>query len=245
MAFSVQEFQDLVRLLEQRPEWRDQLRRLVLTEELLDLPAVVRELAEQVRGLVQAQARTQAEVGELREAVQALVQAQLRSEARLDRLEQKVDQLDQKFDRLDEQVGHLRGSDLERRYRDHAGGYFGRLLRRVRVVGADELDDLLDEGLAAGALDDHGAHEVRLADLVVRGRRPGEEWETYLVVEVSAGLDRDDVERAARRASLLGRVRPTLAAVGGERVMEEVAELADTRGVWRLLDGRILAPTER
>jgi hypothetical protein len=49
VAFSVQDFHDLVRLLEQRPEWRAELRRLVLTEELLALPAIVRELAEAQR----------------------------------------------------------------------------------------------------------------------------------------------------------------------------------------------------
>ena len=49
MAFTVDDFQDLVSLLEQRPEWRGELRRLVLTEELLGLPAIVAGLAEGLR----------------------------------------------------------------------------------------------------------------------------------------------------------------------------------------------------
>lgn len=49
MPFTVQDFHDLVRLVEQYPEWRAELRRLVLTEELLSLPALVRELAEAQR----------------------------------------------------------------------------------------------------------------------------------------------------------------------------------------------------
>ncbi len=40
MAFSVQDFHDLVRLLAERPEWRTQLRSLILTEELLALPDI-------------------------------------------------------------------------------------------------------------------------------------------------------------------------------------------------------------
>lgn len=52
MAFTVSDFHDLMRLLDQHPEWRAELRRLLLTEELLSLPQVVRELAE-------AQARTE------------------------------------------------------------------------------------------------------------------------------------------------------------------------------------------
>jgi len=38
VAFTVQDFEDLVRLLELHPEWRAQLRRLLLTEELLVMP---------------------------------------------------------------------------------------------------------------------------------------------------------------------------------------------------------------
>ena len=63
MPFSVEEFRDLIRLLEERPEWRTDLRRLVLTEELLALPELVREL-------VQAQQRSEERLGQLAEAQQ-------------------------------------------------------------------------------------------------------------------------------------------------------------------------------
>jgi uncharacterized coiled-coil DUF342 family protein len=51
MPFTVRDFQDLVRALERRAEWRAELRRLLLTDELLTLPEVVRGLADQVAGL--------------------------------------------------------------------------------------------------------------------------------------------------------------------------------------------------
>ncbi|RMF83078.1 MAG: hypothetical protein D6736_22150 [Nitrospinota bacterium] len=38
MPFTVEDFRDLLRLLEQHPEWRSELRRWVLSEELLSLP---------------------------------------------------------------------------------------------------------------------------------------------------------------------------------------------------------------
>lgn len=41
MAFTVREFHDLVVLLTQHPERRAEIRRLVLTEELLALPQIV------------------------------------------------------------------------------------------------------------------------------------------------------------------------------------------------------------
>jgi hypothetical protein len=69
MAFTVRDFADLRRLLGTHPEWRVELRQLVLPDELLTLPASVRELA-------QAQARTEQRVAEL-------AQAQARTEQRV------------------------------------------------------------------------------------------------------------------------------------------------------------------
>ena len=286
MAFGVQDFHDLVRLLEQHPERRAELRRLVLTEEVLGLPASLQALSEQVQALAQsvrelteAQRRTEEELAQFRRETQEEF-AQVRQEVarefgqfrqevagefgdvrqELGDVRQELGDFrqefgdfrqevgeaqrrtDARFDRLDREVAGLRGDNLERRYRDHAGAYFARLLRRARVVGSVELDTVLAEGLASGALDEDAAHDVRLADLIVRGRRPGDERETFLVVEVSVGIGPDDVERAARRASLLGRVRPTLAVVGGEWLTPEAEPVAEARGVWRLLDGWTVAP---
>ena len=50
---------DLLKALEEHPEWRAELRRLVLSEELLELPAVVRELRDQLSRVLEAIARTQ------------------------------------------------------------------------------------------------------------------------------------------------------------------------------------------
>ena len=60
MAFAVEDFHDLLRLLEQHPDWRADLRRHVLTEGLLELPAILRELAEQMRESAAARARASA-----------------------------------------------------------------------------------------------------------------------------------------------------------------------------------------
>ena len=66
MAFTIDDFKDLVELLNVHPEWRGELRRLVLTDELLELPAIVRDLAEaqkctelRVEELAEAQKRTE------------------------------------------------------------------------------------------------------------------------------------------------------------------------------------------
>jgi GGDEF domain-containing protein len=63
MAFTITDFHDLVRLLEQHEEWRKELRRLLLTDELLNLPNAFRELHKLVdrrfAELAEAQRRTE------------------------------------------------------------------------------------------------------------------------------------------------------------------------------------------
>jgi hypothetical protein len=95
MAFTVEDVRDLIRLLAEHPEWRAELRPLILTDELLRLPQTVDRLAARMEELAAAQARTEARVGELAAAqartearVGELAAAQARTEARLEELAQ-------------------------------------------------------------------------------------------------------------------------------------------------------------
>ena len=69
MPFTVEEFHDLIRLLEERPEWRTELRRFVLTDQLLALPEQLAELRvyteQRFQELAAAQRRTEERVTEL------------------------------------------------------------------------------------------------------------------------------------------------------------------------------------
>jgi chaperonin cofactor prefoldin len=116
MAFAVEEFHDLVRLLEQHPEWRAELRRLVLSEELLSLPDLVRELAQaqrrteerleavaaRVEQLAEAQRRTEERLEAVAARVEQLAEAQRRTEERLEAVAARVEQLAVQVDRLAE-----------------------------------------------------------------------------------------------------------------------------------------------
>ncbi|MDR7515466.1 MAG: hypothetical protein QN165_11730 [Armatimonadota bacterium] len=124
MSFTVTDFQDLLRLLRERPEWREELRRLLLTEELFALPQGVRELATEVRRLAELQARTHEQISQLvqaqvraeeqarrlEQALAELAQAQHRTEERVGRLEQALAELAQAQRRTEERVGHLEGA---------------------------------------------------------------------------------------------------------------------------------------
>ena len=84
MAFGVEDFHDLIELLAQHPEWRAELRRHVLSDELLEMPALMRQLLD-------SHARAEARIGQvesglrqLEASVQALTEAQAAANARLD-----------------------------------------------------------------------------------------------------------------------------------------------------------------
>ena len=225
----ITDFHDVVRLLEQHPEWRAELRRLVLTEELLALPDQIAELTRQVTRLTEAQART--------EEWQAQIEGrQARTEARLDSLTGVVK-------RLNDDVGTLKGKGLETHYRLHGSPFFGSLLRRPHVLSSEELSDILDPSMDQGSLSSDEALEVRRADLVVRGTLREDRKPVYLVVEVSWTVDLEDVERAARRGEYLEKTGlSVLPVVAGETVRPEAADQAQKLKVWQMTNAALVEP---
>ncbi|MDR5683462.1 MAG: hypothetical protein QN163_05480 [Armatimonadota bacterium] len=267
MPFVVGDLQDLIRLLEQHPEWKGALRASLLGEEVLQLPFVVRELAEaqkrteqRVEELAQAQKRTEQRVEELTEAqkrteqrVEELVQAQKRTEQALARLTSEVADLKVEVAGLKKDVGalkvdvaglkvdvgDLKGDSLERRYRERAASYFQRLLRRIRVLDHQQAGDLLDDAVEAGRITPEERADVLGFDVLVTGLR--DSGQVYLVAEVSAVVDVRDVERAAQRSEILGRAlqAKVLAAVAGTRLSPDAEEQARASGVVVVVDGAV------
>ena len=215
MPFTTEDLHDLIRLVEAHPEWRAELRRLVLTEELLSLP-------EHIAALAEAQRRTEVQVAALTDQVTALVQS---------------------VQKLTDDVGTLKEKSLEADYRVKGHAYFSRVVRRPHVLTSDELITMVEDARDRGVLSDTDAQEIYDADVVVQGRRPEDGAIVYLVVEVSWGVGPHDVDRAAQRAALLARVGVTaLPAVAGARVTADARHLARTHKVWQVIDGYAIPP---
>jgi cell division protein FtsB len=213
---AIQDVDDLIKQLRQHPEWRAALRREILTEELLSLPQLVRDLAAQVSDLAEAQRQTQAQVSKLVVEVGKLTAAQ---------------------GRTDDRVGSLEGRLIEQDYYDKAYAYFDDILRKIRVLPWSEVADLLDQ--TEERITRKERKQVMEADLILRGRRLADREETYLLGEVSVGIGLEDVHRAAQRSKILARVTemPVIPAVGGKSIIPEARELAQELGVSVFLDG--------
>jgi len=85
MAFTVSDLEDLIQLLEQRPELKQMLRAVLLTEELLNLPQLVAQLVQiqrqQAQELEAIRAEFRSEIGALRSELEA-TRDELRNEFR-------------------------------------------------------------------------------------------------------------------------------------------------------------------
>ena len=114
--------------------------------------------------------------------------------------------------------------------------YFGPLLRRMRVVPLNELEDELEARLSKKEFLD-----LLQLDLLVSGQpryRP-DAPQLWLAVEVSAVVDRRDVECAGRRAATLRRAGcRAIPAVAGEHAIPGAKEEAFTHKMLLLQDGR-------
>ncbi|MCS7349903.1 MAG: hypothetical protein RMM10_00075 [Anaerolineae bacterium] len=319
MAFTIQDFQDLLELLRRHPEWRERLWELLASEEFLRLPAEVkafreefrtfrdqtfeefrqeterrfRQVEEQIAALVEFQRRhyeefiahrqefmayraetdrrfaelaeaqrrhyeefvayraeTDRRFAELAEAqrrlterVEQLAEAQRRTEEQVAELVETVRRLTERVDRIE---GRLRGDEVEKEYRTLPRRY-RHLIRDPHILSPEERGALLEALEAQGAITPEEADSLEVADIIVRGRQREGEGEAYLVVEVSATIDTNDVKRAAERAEALQKALPQAevrAVVAGPEMHGLAARAARTRGVWWLRDGRPFAPHE-
>lgn len=217
MSFTVDDFQDLMKLLSDHPEWRAQLRPVVLGEEMLAIPSHMD--------------RVEAALDRLTERVDALT-------VRLDRLTERVDQLTvsvqaiaPRMDRMDGRMGNIEGELLETRFDRNMPQWILDYVQRPVRIYVDDLEAIA-AAVAKGLLSHDERRDISMLDSMVRGFDTGDGEETVLAVELSATINAEDVERADSRRMLLktAGVRAR-ALVCGYGITQAAESMADDRGV--------------
>ena len=200
MTTPINNFQDILDAMERDPALRDALRRYILTEELLQVPARLDRIEGDIGVLKEGQSR-------LEEDVTALKEGQLRLEEGQSRLEEGQRGLEQRVDRIGGDVSRLLGDD----YESHVAIYIPRILRRSMGIKAtvfstqrdkSALAQLLDEAESQGLIGSEDTDELDRADLILTADGPTD----YLLAEVSVTVQQDDINWAAERAELLAKV---------------------------------------
>ena len=195
---------DFLRLLREDPDFRDEARRLVLSQELLELPdRLARFEANMERRFDGFERRfDELEGGTERQF----------TEVRSDITEMKGDIAKNTSD-----IGGLRGAEYERRVGRSFASYAsmayrqrsGRALRRNRLLsgGISEVSsaflDLIADALDAGLITEDQWRDLQQADAVMSGQNEGDT--VYFVGEFSVTVNNSDIDRAIARAATLGR----------------------------------------
>lgn len=217
MTTPINSFQDILDAMERDPSLRDALRRHILDEEFLALPAQVKALAEAVEALVNESRELRADVRELRAG-----QEQVRAD---------VGDLRTTVGRMGGDVSRLMGTN----YEGKATVAAPRMARRIlgltspTVVGRGWANNMAlplpeaDQAAERGDITWDEADDIVLADVIVSATDQ-DGAQRYVLAEISITVQERDRVRALRRAELLERATgvATIPVVIGES--EEVPE---------------------
>jgi septal ring factor EnvC (AmiA/AmiB activator) len=220
-SYEIHTFEDLLNVLKAEPMWLEELRKLILTSDLLKLPERFeefvqkdfKELNDRVDRMEQEMIGLKDEVKELKDRVEKI-------DERLTKVESDVEVFKEDVRTLKNDVAELKGSDFERKVRENAPAYLGKLIRKCKVLDKAIIADQLDEALDAGRITEEEREEALSVDLVAEGYLRVEPQKKVLVVaEVSVKADKVDVERAHKRSKLVEKAfgSPTIPAVIGKK----------------------------
>jgi len=238
--------------LQDNPAWLMELRRIILTEELLELPHKFDEMVKSMNKLVKRVDKIEEDVDELKKDVDKLKKdvdelkkdvAELKKDVAMlkkdvamlkkdvavlkkDVAELKKDVAELKKDMkyLKGEVGRLKGNDFERRVREKYYAYVGRILRRARIIKVEDYIDMIEDAEEKGIISEEERDRLFDLDIVIKGMMRRQNKEVVLAVEVSYSLYEDDVRRAKERAMILRRIL-------NKEVIPTVVYVENTKGI--------------
>jgi exonuclease VII small subunit len=248
---TINTIEDLIRLLDENPEWAEALRARLLTRQLMELPETFAKFVETTTQALTA----------LRQDVDALKQGQ-------DRLREDVDALKEGQDRLREDVDALKeGQDslkegqarLEsgmERIRNDIGTLRGEHARTVtlremgllahnlgftitKVLTSDELVSLTRSSDTTGIPPNELSSFIR-ADIIAEATDSFDN-PCYVAIEASFTINGRDTRRTMRNAEYLARFTgdPAYAVVSGVHIDDRVVGLTQSGEViWHQLEPR-------
>lgn len=209
---TINDISDLVRVLEERPDWRATVRNLLLGEDLLNVPQQLAQLIETTNQLAET----------LNQFIESANENFRVVNARLNRLEGKM--------------GNFEGNDYEHRIANRAMLRARRHFRLNNPIIAmsnylphsPDFDRVLTRAVQSGEISDDDMYDLYEADIIV-----SDDDNRYVVFEVSLTADSDDIARAVRRADVMAAISEaeSMPAVATENIHELQQDLADRMNV--------------
>ena len=235
---------EIIRAIREDPDVRDELRRALLTEELLAMP-------KQLADLVAVVTQHGEDIGTLKTDVAVLKTdvAELKAdmvEVKGDIAELKADMVEVKGDirTLNSRVADLSGTNLESKIVTSLPPYISQMLglERTRLAHQPRLpayppSPFMDEVYSAaddGRISDEEADRLSLTDLVITARRKNDRSPMWIAVEASGTIAQDDISKVSSSAAALRSVYGSDAAgvVVGYQIRPEDMQRAEAAGIY-------------
>ena len=248
MTTAIRDIHDLFRIVDEDSGMLGELRRRVIGEDLLALPARFEAFVEEQRRFNEEQLhfneeqrRFNEEQRHFNEGQRHFNEGQRRTNAQVSR---DIGQLKQDVGQLQQDVGQLKGAHARNETVRRAPliamnmGY-----RYVRTLDVADLAAMAQN--ATADIDPNAIASFVDADLVMEATAPDGQA-VYIALEVSYTGNRSDTRRAMRNAEFLTRFtgRPAHSAIASVRNDPEIAELIDGGQVhWHRIRERDLEPT--
>ena len=223
-ATDIYTFEDILRILDDHPEWVEELRARLLTRELLELPdAFAKFVVETNRRFEELTESTNRRFDETNARIDTLAADTSR----------RFDEHTRDIRKLQDDVGILKGAHA----RNVAARDYGWMTRNmgllpIRILPINEVDGfaiaLREMGVARNEFE-----SFRLADILIEAADADGETR-YIAVEVSFTVDERDTGRAMRNAEYLAELtgKPVRAAVVGANVDDRVRALVESGEVY-------------
>ena len=236
---TINTIEDLIRLLDENPQWAEALRVRLVTRELIELPARFASFAaETTARFDRLESQFSSFASETNERFTQIDQRFTQIDQRFAQVDQRFDRIDSVLERIQTDLGYMRGAHARNAAMENASAIARAMgLQRVRTLNRDELWEMTDQadtsGLGAGELD-----SFHRADLVMEAVSAAG-VSCYVAVEVSFTVNGRDTTRAVRNAELLTSFtgRPAYAAVAGLRTDNRVQATLDSGSVfWYEID---------
>ena len=234
---TINTIEDLIRLLDENPQWAEALRARLLTRQLMELPETFAKFVETTTQVLTA----------LREDVDALKEGQVRLEEGQARLREDVDalkegqaRLESGMQRIRDDIGTLRGEHartITLREIDLLAFDLGVTITKILTLG--EIASLARSSDTTGIPPNELSSFIRadiIAEATYSSDRP-----CYIAIEASFTINGRDTRRAMRNAEYMTRFtgEPAHAVVSGVHIDDRVVSLTQSgQVIWHQLEPR-------
>ena len=232
---AINTIEDLVRIMDERPEWVEAMRVRLLSREVLDLPQTISMLADTMENFANS-------TNQRLENIEARLDQHA---VRIDAVDDRLAAVDSRFDSVEGSIQKLR-NDIAPVKAAHArnaaiedavaiAGDLG--LRHTKTLTREELWEITENGDTSG-ISSNELRSFRRADLILEAvDKDGESC--YIAVEISFTANGRDTSRAIHNAEFLKRFtgRRSIASVAGLYRDNRIDEALESGSVfWHQLD---------